>query len=387
MYIIAHNGAPEFGGAEIATSLLLAGLRRRGHRVLLCCNKELVAERAARHGVPTKLLPLGGDAMLPHALRFAQFLRSEAPDAVLLGTFRELWLGGLGARLAGVPWTVASVMLSTDIPRNLKYRVTLRHCVDAVVLNAGSMRPSFLAGDPRLDPRRVVTIYTGVATPQRRSASGTVRRALNLPPDAQVIGAVARLAWQKRFDRLLHALATLPEHVHCVLAGDGEQRRALEALAEELGVRLRLHLLGWRTDVGDVLDALDVFIISSDREGMSGAMLEAMAAGVPVVSTPVSGADEALAPFRDGIAPGEIVGFDASQLAGAVSRLLAEPGRRGTMSEAGKRRVREQFGFEPMVDRWEKVLAGDLTAVQSENSSPPLGAKWGGPRDGRHAPA
>ena len=368
MYVIAHNGAPEFGGAEIVTIALLDALRGRGHRVLLCCNNPLVAERAAASGVPAKLLPLGGDAALPHALRFARFLRGEAPDAVLLGTFRKLWLGGLGARLARVPWVATSVMLSTDTPRNVKYRVALRRFVDVVVLNAESMRAGFLAGDPGLDPRRILTIHTGVQTPERRSPRGTVRRTLNLPPGAQVVGAVTRLASQKRLDRLLHALATLPEHVHCVLAGDGEQRPLLEGLAEKLGVRARLHLLGWRTDIGDVLDALDVFVISSDREGMSGAMLEAMAAGVPIVSTRVSGAEEALATFPDGTAPGVIVGFDAAELADALRRLLSRQELRRAMAEAGVRRVRDHFSVERMIDRWERVLARDLSTERSFQS-------------------
>jgi glycosyltransferase involved in cell wall biosynthesis len=373
VHVIAHNGAPEFGGAEIATCRLLAGLQQRGHRILLCCNNTLVAGWAGEYGVPTVVLPLGGDVMLPHAMRFARFLRKRSPDAVLLGTFRKLWLGGLGARIAGVPWVVARIGLSTDIARNVKYRFTLRHCVDAVVLKDHEMRGPFLAGLPEVDPRRVVTIQSGVPTPERAAPPGAVRRALNLPASMQVIGAVARLVKQKRFDRLLYALAALPEHVHCVLAGEGEERPALEQLAQELGLQSRVHLLGWRNDVGDVLDALDVFVVSSDRESMCNAMVEAMAAGVPVVSTRVSGAVEALAPNSEGEAAGEVVGFDVAELSACLSRLLADPMRRRCMANAAARRARECYGLERLIDQWETVLAGDLRFVGTGSAPPAVG--------------
>ncbi|HYJ80503.1 MAG TPA: glycosyltransferase, partial [Longimicrobiaceae bacterium] len=111
MYIIAHNGARIWGGAERATALLLAGLQGRGHRVMLFCNVPLVATGADALGVPTRLVALGGDLALPHAVRLARELRRERPDVFLIGTYRKLFLAALGARLAGVPRVLARVGL------------------------------------------------------------------------------------------------------------------------------------------------------------------------------------------------------------------------------------------------------------------------------------
>ncbi|MFL5542065.1 MAG: glycosyltransferase [Longimicrobiaceae bacterium] len=355
MFVVAHNGARIWGGAERATALLLAGLQARGHRVLLLCNDALVARRAGEMGVPARILPLGGDGMITHAIRLAAVLRRERPDAFIVGTFRKLFLAALGARLARVPRVVARVGLETDTPRSLKYRLALPRWVDAVVVNATRIRAAFDAL-PGLGPERVCVIPNGVVPPERRQPRGTLRAQLGIEADAPVVGAVARLARQKRLDRLLRAVAALPAEVRCVVAGDGEERESLEALAKGLGISGRVHFLGHRDDTGDVLDALDVFVVSSGREGLSNAMLEALAAGVPVVSTRVSGADDALEPFADGSAPGVIVGSGDDDLASALRQLLGDADLRARMGEAAKRRAAERFGFEGMLDRWEAVL-------------------------------
>ena len=355
MYIVAHIGADAFGGAERATVNLLAGLQDRGHRVLLLTPHDRVAEPATARGLRVQSLQLGGDLALHDAWRFSRVLVREAPDVVLLATWRKVWLGGLGARWAGVPRIVARVGLSTDLPSTAKYRDSVRRLIDAVVVNAEEYHEPFIAASG-LDPSRVIAIPNGVRSPERRAEPGAVRRALGLPPEARVVGAVARLTQQKRLDRLISALAELPTDVHVVLAGDGKLRAELEAQAAELNVRERVHFLGHREDVGDVLDALDVFVLCSDKEGLASAMLEAMAAGVPVVCTPVSGVAEALASPPGEVAPGVVVGFETAQLAAALRDLLAEPERLRAMAAAGARRARERFGFDHMLDRYEAVL-------------------------------
>jgi len=355
MYIVAHIGADAYGGAEKATVLLLAGLRARGHRVLLYSPHERVQRPAEAAGLEVRSLHLGGDIALHDTFRFAAALRRERPDVVLLATWRKVWLGGLGARLARVPGVVARVGLSTDLPTTAKYRLSVRRLIDAVVVNAAEYREPFIAAGG-LDPARVVAIPNGVRVPERRAEPGSVRRSLGLAPDTKVVGAVARLTPQKRLDRLIAALAALPADVHCVLAGDGRSRAELEAQAAALGVRERVHFLGYRTDIGDVLDAFDVFVLCSDKEGFASAMLEAMAAGVPVVCTPVSGVAEALGTEPGEEAPGVVVDFDPGAIADALGRLLSDPDRRRAMGAAGARRARQRFDFEDMLDAYEAVL-------------------------------
>ena len=103
MRIVAHNGAQIWGGAERATVALLRGLKERGHSVTLLCNADVVARNANARGLDTELCVIGGDIALHHSIRLAMTLKRLAPDAFIIGTFKKLFLAGLGARMGGVP--------------------------------------------------------------------------------------------------------------------------------------------------------------------------------------------------------------------------------------------------------------------------------------------
>ena len=385
--IVAHNGARLLGGAELWTVQLLLRLQRRGHRALLLCRDPDVQREVEALGVEAEVLHLGGQASIHDALRLAARLARHRPDGLLLSTFNKVWLGGMGARLARVPRVIARIGLSTDLPsRNPLYGLAFRRWVHRVAANADCIRVDILASLPGLDPRRVVTLYSGVDPPARRGPPGAVRRSLALGDDARVVGTVARLAGQKRLDRLIATVARLPSDVHCIIAGDGPERGGLEARAQELGVSGRVHFLGAREDVGDVLDALDLFLLTSRSEGMSNAMLEALAAGVPVLSTPVSGAAEALDPLADGRRPGAVV--EAEGLADAACALLADPARLAEMGGAARARGRERFNWDAKLPKWEALLLGDPMASVHEGASPlhPKGPQNDGARPGLAGP-
>ncbi|NIP79242.1 MAG: glycosyltransferase, partial [Gemmatimonadetes bacterium] len=168
--IAAHNGAPIRGGAEIALTRLLGGLAGRGHRVRLYANNREVVQRARDAGLTASRLHLGGDIAVHTALRLARELKRRRPDALILGTFRKLWLGAMAARLARVPRVVARIGLETDMPRNAKYRFVFGRWIDVVVFNAEGMRERFLEVMPEF-PGETVTIHTGVRPPAARGGA------------------------------------------------------------------------------------------------------------------------------------------------------------------------------------------------------------------------
>ena len=368
--IAAHNGARIYGGGEKWALLLLAGLQDRGHDVRFFCRDRAMVERAEALGVPAAIGRLGGEVALHHAVRFAGTLRRFRPDTLLVTTFKKIWLAGLSASLARVPLVVSRVGLSTDRPgRNRLYQVAYRRWVDAVLLNSDDMRMPFLEDLPGYDPRRVATVMDGIDVDARPTRPGQIRLDLGVPEGAPVIGTVARLSTQKRLDRLLETVTRLAT-VHCVIAGEGELEAELKSLAHSLGIADRVHFLGFRSDVPNVLDALDVFVLTSDREGMANSMLEALAAGVPVVSSPVSGAREALAPDERGTAPGMIVEPDPARLAGQIEALLGDERRLEDMGREASHRARERFSIDRSLDAWEQVLSGAPPEIFHQGASP-----------------
>lgn len=174
------------------------------------------------------------------------------------------------------------------------------------------------------------------------------RRALGLPVGARVIGTVAALTPQKGLEYLVRAVAAVrrerPE-VHLAVAGEGALRPQLERLAESLGAREGIHLLGQRDDVPQFLGALDLFVLPSLWEGLPYSLLEAGAAGVPVVATDIPGNADLIEPGRTGLwaRPG-----DAIDLAVVLFRALDDPGM-PDMATALQDLVRRDFTLEAMI--------------------------------------
>jgi len=181
---------------------------------------------------------------------------------------------------------------------------------------------------------------------------------------ARRLGFEQRICGDQRTGAVLASLPRLdPEWVVLVWNGVEEPVRrhppgALRHGTRTLGIAERVVFLGHRESVGDVLDALDAFTVTSRTEGMSNAMLEALAAGVPVVSTPVSSVADALEPLGDGRRPGLIVEPAAETLAEVLVRLLADRDAHGWMAEAARARACDRFAWEDKIDRWEALLLG-----------------------------
>jgi glycosyltransferase involved in cell wall biosynthesis len=317
-----------------------------------------MAEKTAEYGIPTGVRVLRGDAVFTDALGFARMLKRDPPDALLFTTFKKSWLGGMAARIARVPRVLLRVGALPNTPGGRTYRIALKNWIDAVVLNSSDMRQPLIAALPMVPPSKFVTIHDGIPPRDSRVRREELRTELGIPAGSHVVGSIGRLVKQKRYDRLLRSVALLPSNVHCIIAGDGADLEPLRTLANGHGIVDRIHLIGFQSDIYRVLDSLDVFVISSDFEGMANAMLEAMAAQVPIVSTRVSGANEALgAASASDTQPGIITDFEPADIARAIERILGDAELRKMMGAEGERRIRESFSFDRMLDQWEALMS------------------------------
>jgi glycosyltransferase involved in cell wall biosynthesis len=192
---------------------------------------------------------------------------------------------------------------------------------------------------------RVTVVVNGVDLPARPTPAerDAVRADLGFAPTDRVMTMVGTFKEQKGHVVLLDALARLPDGGptrHLVLVGDGDQRPTIEEHVQTLGLTGRVHLLGSRRDVVDLLAASDSFVLPSLWEGMSVALLEAMGAGLPVVATSVSGTRQVI---TDGVEGWLVPPGDASALAAAIGEVLADPSEASRRGDAARRRVEASF--------------------------------------------
>lgn len=285
-----------------------------------------------------------------------RLLRRERVDVLHAHKFGSNLWGTIVGRLARVPVIVAH-------EHTWSYEgQPLRRLADRAVIARGS---SAFVAVSREDQRRMIevegirpqdTLFIPNGIPAPPAASGSdVRAELGIAPDAPVIGTVSVLRPQKALDVLLRASRILVQEfpgLRVLIAGEGDRRFALEDLTAELGLQDTVMFLGVRTDVPDVLAALDVAVSSSDFEGSPLSVMEYMEAARPVVATRVGGIPDLIDDGEQGLL---VEPQDPAAFANAVAQVLRDPERGRQMGERGRERRRTEFDIDVMVRRLEAL--------------------------------
>ncbi len=215
-------------------------------------------------------------------------------------------------------------------------------------------------------PHKTVLIENGIQVPEPRPLETIAAVRAKLAPGAShIVGTVARITPQKGpldFVRMARALADAMPGVQLLWCGDGEMRSEVEALARELKVDNRLSFLGFRTDVLDVMAAMDAFILTSYWEGLPYTVLDAMALGKPVVATAAVGTRDIVQDGQTGLLTP--VG-EPEAAAKAVLRVLSSPGEALAMGQAGREVILRRFSQEAMVKRTGQLYLDLVTSASS----------------------
>lgn len=288
-------------------------------------------------------------------VRFWLAARREDPD--IIQSF--LFYGNVISRIAGLLCSatvitgVRSVPDSDPLARRLIDRATMS-LSDGIVSNSTAGREFVI--DRGADRDDVSVVYNGRDIETYRSAApASMRDELDLPVEATIVGTVGRLLERKGHYDLLEAwseVSTEIQDAHLVFVGDGPERTGLEQRAEELGCADSVHFLGTRQDVPALLNAMDLFAFPSHFEGLPGAVIEAMAAGLPIVATPVDGNSDLLDGYRSGL----FVNVESpQQIAWATIRLLQNPDLAESLGAAATERASSEFTIASMVDGFESV--------------------------------
>lgn len=288
----------------------------------------------------------------------AALMRERRVRIVHTHLYHANYYGRLAALLAPVPVRVASVHNLYDRvkPHRRWANRWLGERTQVVLAGSARVRADILRWDGIPAARvRVLPYGIDLAPYGEPRDRGGARAALGLPSGAPVIGTVGRLEPQKGHDLLLEAFARLrrerPE-ARLLLVGDGRERAALEGLAARLGVAEGVRFLGTRRDLPALLPALDAFAFPSRWEGTPLALIAAMAAGVPVVATPVGGVPTVVEEGRTGrLVPVE----DVPALAAALGGLLDDPAASRSLAERGRAHVLAHCSVEAMVGELEAL--------------------------------
>lgn len=355
-------------GLEMRTVNLIAGFGDELRHSILSMDGRTDAADRLPPGAPVRVLPGFPKAgTFSTARRLRELLRGEEPDLVLTynwGAFDML----LAARSLGFRRVVHHEDgFNADEAQTFKRRrILARRAVLSGVHRLIVPSDRLLGIATRLwkvPADRITLIRNGVRLEPYGPLDGNpeLRRELGIPENASVVGAVGHLRAEKRFERLLDACAALPD-VHVLIVGEGEMRPLLEERAARPELAGRVHLAGYRPDPQRFYRAMDVFAITSDTEQMPVCLLEAMATGLPVVSTDV-GDIRGVLPSEQSAHLVALTEDDLpAVLAGHFSALLQDPDGRQRLGRANRRRVEERFTFERMLDAYRQVYHAALCA-------------------------
>jgi L-malate glycosyltransferase len=345
-----------WAGAEVQAFSLLQSLRTEQGLDLsvITFNDGKLATLLKQTGIPVTIIDETRFRFLRLLEKAAGELAGRRIDILHSHRYKENLLGLLLKRRCEVGHLVQTAHGAQEPQRGLKelkgrlYGLLNRRVsgrFDRIIAVSDDLRRTL---SKRFDSKRIVTIHNAIdvsrVTPKR--PADVVRKELGIGQNQPVIGAVGRMVPVKGFDRFLQTAATIAEKrsdVVFLLVGDGPLRAEYEQQVRSMGLERRIRLTGFRDDIWDILNCLDLFVMTSYHEGIPIGLLEAMALRRPVVAMRVGGIPEVVEHDLSGVL---VDSGDINQMAEVCLELLAHPSRAQTLGDAGRQRVEAEFSIE-----------------------------------------
>ena len=322
----------------------------------------MLAERLSGK-VPLKTFNLRGEHDLPTWRKFSKWLsvfrerQSSLNQSILVhahsrkGALPTLLIARFQKVLTILHWRVAAPMRF------------LSRLADVVIANSNAAAEKVIKGGVK--PERVFVVRSSIDTEffkPPNSAKEQIRSHWGIDKSDFVVAGVGRLVKGKGYDLLLKSIAAIPptERPILLLAGDGSERTSLEKLAADLGVSEKVRFLGFQNDVRSVYWAADVFahVPTTFPEGTPNAILEAMAAGLPVIASKLGGIPEVIRNGETGLL---VPAGDLDALTETLLKLRSDPSLRAAIGQAGQNSVRENHSIHSLIERtlqvYEKLLS------------------------------
>lgn len=353
-----------WGGQEIRILTESQGMVQRGHHVtLVCCPNSKIAKAAPDYGIEVVTLPIEkkrGSALM--ALRNWLKVHRQQFDVINTHSSTDAWLVALScASLRHSPAIVRTRHVSTDVSRSLPTR-WLYLSSSAHIVTTGEKLRQTLHQYNRFPLSQMTSVPTGIDlekfSPQNKQQA---REKIGVP-NKPTLGIVATMRVWKGHKYLIEAWKTL--HLQfpdwqLLLVGDGPQRKNLQPMVKLAGLEESVFFLGNRNDVPDCLNAMDVFALPSfGNEGVPQGIMQAMACGLPVVSTTVGAISEAVIDGKTGFTLAPKV---QETLINYLAKLMASDELRQRMGQASLAHAKAQFGLDNMLDKMEKIFINAIS--------------------------
>ena len=345
-------------GPQVHLRDLGSALTAKGHQVRIAAggtgpfSEELERVGLAYTPLRRMAVPIRPCTDLRGIFEIVSLLRREKPDLVSVHSSKAGVLGRIAARICGVPviHTAHGWAFTDAVPGAGRYHVAERLAAPlARKIITVCERDRKLALETGVGTEsQLVTIHNGMT-----DVDPALRADPSISPPRLVM--VSRLAEQKDHATLFHALAKLRnKDWELDLAGDGPLRAELEQLAHDLDIAKRVHFLGARSDVAEILARSQLFLLISNYEGFPRSILEAMRAGLPVIASDVAGVHESVVHDRNGLLTPR---GDAEVLSQRIETMLDAPERRAAMGREGRELYERSFTFEALFEKTCRVYS------------------------------
>jgi len=390
-YVIDHL---EMGGAQRHLLQVVRGLDRRRYAMEMWTTSAQRGDLAGQfedEGIPVRSFGLHSTLLHPRTLqacrRVSHDWRRRDVHIIHGYLFEGNLLGALAGRLGKRPVILASKR-SLDRYDRWDRRAAAwwtNRTATRVLVNAIAVRDLVLEHEG-CSPSVIEHIPNGVTLPDPLEIPEKAPPEADPRGDGPLVGMVGRLGWKKGYEHALHAFVRVREKIPRLrvdIVGDGDLRAALAARAAELDLTDTVRFLGRQDDVGRRMRGFDCYVLSSVIEGMPNALLEAMALGLPVVTTSAGGCAEIVEHGESGLI---VPPADADALATAITRVLREDLLAQRISRGAADRVRGHFSQRAMLNALDKLYRREMTAAGLKAETVPVEQSSGSPAGGSGAP-
>lgn len=359
MRILFLNTLPVWGGCERWIVQVGRLLKQRGHHAIISSRPGSITEqRAIENGLDIFPFDLHADVAFWQIPRMVHFLKKERIDVFVGVQTRDVKIGALAARIAGVPLVFARNGLDT-IKKKFYHKLAYTKYIDGITTNTFALKDIYMKygffKDDFIHPIHDGFEFIGDVE------DIDIKSMFNLPQDSIVISAVGRIAHQKGFDVLIEVAKKAKgkgKNWRFLVVGTGPLEEKLKDLAAKLGVEDYIQFIGFRKDVLPIMKASDLFALSSRSESMTNVLREAMSVKTACVATDVLG-------IRGELMDHKVHGYivepeNMEALYDGIEYVLTHPELKSELEKNGYKRVKESFSIEGMIDQIENLFESQL---------------------------